>query len=291
MSRVEFEDVKRANLFVPGTDLCPGCGANLVFRYAINTLGKNTVSIFAAGCGAMLGRRAITPGMMSLLENPAAPACGLKAGLDIKGKEMNVLCIIGDGGTDMGIGGVAAAAERGDPIIYICYDNEAYMNTGIQRSGRTSYGAWTTFTPGGKERPPKDIPRMIADAGAAYVATASIAYINDYIKKVKKAEEVTKNDEGMAYIHVQSPCPTGWRYPTNLTVKVAKHAVQSGLWNLYEIYKGKLRFTVKMKERIPVGEYVKLQGRFGHLKDEQIELLQKYADEKYRELELMESKE
>jgi len=286
----------RDDLVAAGGPLCPGCGAALALQYALNTLGKKTVLLTTPGCACMgtltfdLQTLVRVPQIFTLFENPAAPATGVKAGLDRSGLEMNVLCFVGDGGTvDLGLGGVTGAAERGDPVIYICYDNEAYMNTGIQRSGATPYGAWTTTTPvgermKGKGRFSKDMPMIMASSGAAYVATASVAYIDDYVEKIRRAEEVTIRNEGMAYIHVQAPCPTGWRFDTSETIKLARLAVKTGIWQLYEIYKGKRLLSWKPKERVPVSEYLKAQGRFRHLTDGQIDVIQSHVDEVWRRI-------
>jgi pyruvate ferredoxin oxidoreductase beta subunit len=175
--------------------------------------------------------------------------------------------------------------ERGHNCLYICYDNEAYMNTGIQRSGATPYGAWTTTTPVGRvkrgeDRPKKDIPAIVAAHGAPYVATASVGYLNDYIKKVKKAASI----RGPTYIHVNCPCPPGWRFSSEKTIEVARLAVQTGMWVLYEIEEGEFRLTVKPSKRKPVAEYLKLQGRFRHLTEEDIAEIQRMADEKCKKL-------
>jgi pyruvate ferredoxin oxidoreductase beta subunit len=289
-----IEKELRGDLIQRGGSLCPGCGASIALQYALNTLGRKTVLLTTPGCACMgtltFDMRNIVkvPQLFTLFENPAAPATGVKAGLDRKGVEINVLCFMGDGGTvDLGLGGVTGVAERGDPIIYVCYDNEAYMNTGIQRSGSTPYGAWTMTTPlgersRGKCRFRKDMPHIMASSGAAYVATASIAYLQDYVRKIRRAEEVTQNDEGMAYIHVQAPCPTGWRFPTKDTIGVARLAVQTGLWPLLEIYEEESRHSLVPRERAPVREYLMLQGRFRHLTDEQIEIVQKRVDEYWK---------
>lgn len=292
-----LEKMYKEELTVPGTNLCPGCGLGIALRYALNTLGRNTVLLLTAGCApAGFSGGVRVPGFSPLLENCAAPASGIKAGLDVKGVEMNVLAFIGDGGTDMGLGALTGAAERRAPIIYICYDNEAYMNTGIQRSGMTPYGAWTFYSPvgkykKGKETPKKNIPQILVNAGAAYVATASVAHLVDYVKKVKRAEEVTKNDEGLAYIHVLSPCPTGWRFPSENSIKVTRLAVETGIWNLYEVYRKKLTMTYRPRERVPVKEYLAPQGRFRHLTDEQVKTIQDAADGEYQRLESMSKSE
>jgi pyruvate ferredoxin oxidoreductase beta subunit len=190
---------------------------------------------------------------------------------------MNVVGIAGDGGTaDVGIQALSGAFERGHRIIYLCYDNETYMNTGIQRSGTTPYGASTATTPVGKTRAfkkqdKKDIPRIVAAHRVPYVATASIAYPFDYMGKIRRAVELG----GSAYIQVHSPCPTGWDFPSDRTVEVAKLAVLTGIWQLYEIEDGRFRLTMRPGKRRPVVDYLSVQGRFQHLSPEEIDEIQK----------------
>ncbi len=290
-----LEKEMRGDLITRGGPLCPGCGAALALTYALNALGEDTVLLTTPGCVCMntltfdMQTLVKVPQLFTLFENAAAPATGVKRGLDQKGIERNVLCFMGDGATvDLGLGGVTGVAERGDPVIYVCYDNEAYQNTGNQRSGSTPYGAFSMTTPtgrnaDGKRRFRKDMPRIVASSGAAYVATASIAYLNDYVRKIRRAEEVTKNDEGMAYIHIQSPCPTGWRFPSSDTIKLARLAVQSGIWQLYEIYGGEFKRNLVPREKVPVSEYLGLQRRFSHLTEEQVETIQRHVEESWSE--------
>jgi len=291
MSRVFKELYTPEEAVAPGFSTCPGCAMPIVYRHAINALGKNTVSIHAAGCAAAMAAVTLVSATSSLFENAASFAAGVKIGLTKKGRSMNVLAFIGDGGTvDIGLQALSGAAERGDPIIYLCYDNEAYMNTGIQRSSSTTMGAWTSTTPVGKVKrgkrsTPKDVPMIMAAHRIPYVATASVAYLLDFVRKVKKAAEVTQKGEGMAYIHVHSPCPTGWGFPTEKSVEVARLAVQTGMWPLYEVDHGVLRITQTVKERKPVAEYLRAQRRFRHLAEEEIKKVQSYVDGRCLEIE------
>jgi Pyruvate:ferredoxin oxidoreductase and related 2-oxoacid:ferredoxin oxidoreductases, beta subunit len=188
----------------------------------------------------------------------------------------------GDGGTvDIGIQALSGAAERGANFIYICYDNEAYGNTGLQRSGATPYGAWTTTTPTGKKERKKNMPFIMAAHRIPYVATACPSYPIDFINKLRKAKEL----KGTKYIHVLTPCPTGWRYDTSKTVEIGRLAVQTGMWALYEIENGKFRLNppsdrlIDKSKRKPVKEYLSMQERFRHLTEGDIEKIQKWVDE------------
>jgi pyruvate ferredoxin oxidoreductase beta subunit len=180
----------------------------------------------------------------------------------------------------------SGAAERNEDILMIVYDNEAYMNTGIQRSGSTPYKAWTTTTPvgtvrKGKQNLKKDLPAILAAHHIPYVATASASHLNDFKRKLKKATTI----RGCKYIHFLSPCPTGHRYPADKAIEVARLAVQTGSFPLYEIEEGAFKFTVKPKERLPVSQYLKAQGRFRHLSDADIEEIQKLTDKLWTEYE------
>ena len=214
----------------------------------------------------------------------AASASGIRAALNAKGiKDVHVVGFAGDGGTaDIGIQALSGAAERGDNIIYVMYDNEAYMNTGIQRSGATPFGAWTTTTPVGttgdfKKRPKKNMVEIMVAHRIPYTATASIAYPEDLVKKMEKAKKI----EGMKFMHIFAPCPTGWRSSPDTCVKLARLAVQSRVFPLYEVEKG-LEYTINKKPKgIPVMEYLKLQGRFRHLTEEDVQSIQKNVDREW----------
>ena len=195
--------------------------------------------------------------------------------------DYTMLAIAGDGGTiDIGLQGLSGAAERNDDLIYICYDNEAYMNTGVQRSGSTPFDAWTTTTPTGpcskgeKNKFRKSLFEIMSAHRIPYVATASVAYPQDYMAKVAKAKEI----KGCRVIHVSAPCPTGWGYDTAKTVELGKMAVESGLWYLAESVDGEMKLTYKPKELKDPADYLKMQKRFKHLTDEDIEEIREIRD-------------
>lgn len=292
LNKLTLRDISDEELVLPGTSGCIGCGANLALRLSAKILGKNTIMINATGCttvNVMYGATAF-PFYHVAFENAASVASGIDAALKRlrKRDDINLVCFAGDGGTaDIGFQALSGAIERGHKFTYMCYDNESYMNTGGQRSGTTPWGATTAVTPMGKfweklQRPPylkKEMPKIIAAHGAPYVATASIAYPIDFMGKVKKALAVN----GPAYIHIHCPCPTGWGFPENSTIKIGRLAVQTGAFILYEIDKGKLNVTVRIACRKPIQEYIKLQRRFAHLTQENIMQLQKWIDQRYQD--------
>jgi pyruvate ferredoxin oxidoreductase beta subunit len=201
---------------------------------------------------------------------------------------VNVVGLAGDGATiDIGFQGLSAAAERGESFLHICCDNEAYMNTGTQKSGSTPFGAWTATTPlgarKGKRSHRKDLPLMMALHKIPYVATASIAYIPDLIKKVEKASKVVKDGKGLAYLHIHAPCPVGWRFPEAETVKVARLAVQTGCWIVYEIEEGNFKINLVPKRK-PVSDYLKIQGRFRGLSGSEIAGIQEKVDKTWESI-------
>ena len=260
-----------------GMTTCAGCAMELIARIVFDAMGENTVLAIPPGCAAILaGYNGETPlelpVVMSNLEATASFASGIRAGLDILGKShIGVLGFAGDGGTaDIGLQSLSGAAERNERIVYICYDNEAYMNTGIQGSGSTPLGAWTTTTPAGKGSSRKDLAGIMAAHGIPYVATASVAYLDDLAAKVHKA----KRAEGTSFIHVHSPCPTGWRFHPSKTIEVAKMAVRTGMWLLYEVEQGVTKINVKVKSLLPVQHYLSMQGRFNQLTSEDISVIQ-----------------
>lgn len=270
-------NVKEEYLFSGHTG-CPGCGATLAMRYALKALGGRTIIVLPACCwttiaGSFPYTALAVPVFHCAFETAAVTAAGIKAGLKMRGdKETTVLAWAGDGGTfDIGIQALSGVAERNDDVIYVCYDNEAYMNTGIQRSSASPLYAWTSTTPAGtpKDRPKKDLIGIMVAHRVPYAATASIAYPEDLIAKVEKA----KAFEGTKVIHIISPCPSGWRYPPELTIKIARLAVQTKVWPLYEVENGKYNITIR-PDGMPVRDYLSLQGRFRHLKEEDIEIIQ-----------------
>lgn len=285
-------EIPKEELLAPGHRGCAGCGASLGVRLALKVLGKNTIAVSSTGCLEVITTPYPEtaweiPWIHVAFENAAAVASGIERALKAKGKtDTTVVAFAGDGGTaDIGMQALSGAMERGHNIIYICYDNEAYMNTGIQRSGATPYGASTTTSPPGKksfgeDRPKKNMPFIMAAHGVPYVATASISYPEDFMKKVKKAKET----EGPAYIHLHQPCTTGWGFDPSKTIEIGRLAVETGAWLLYEIEEGEFRITYRPIQRKPVTEYLDAQRRFKHLKEQEKAKIQEYIDKICAEL-------
>ncbi len=269
------KNLPREELVRQGSGGCPGCPSSLALRITLKALGKNTVFAIPACCAVVcLGAYPKTafdvPVVSIAFEAAAAAASGLCAGLKRQGKQdTNVVVWAGDGGTyDIGLQALSGAVERETDFIYICYNNEMYSNTGIQRSGATPYGAWTTTTWTGKTEQKKDMPAILRAHGLPYMATAVPGYPEDLFRKVRKAMSI----RGSKYIEILAPCPPGWRFPMDKTVEMSKLAVDTGAWALYEYENGQLNFNLKSKsilekktEPKPIEEYLKLQGRFAHL--------------------------
>jgi pyruvate/2-oxoacid:ferredoxin oxidoreductase beta subunit len=268
---------------------CSGCGATLGMRYALKALGEDTVVVIPASCWSVIAGvfpydSLKVPVCHVAFETAASSATGVKAGLEMMGDTTTtVLAWAGDGGTfDIGLQALSGAAERNEDFIYVCYDNEAYMNTGVQRSSATPFMTWTTTTPvhRTKEEAKKNIMEIMAAHRIPYAATASIAYPEDFFNKIKKAKTI----EGFKFIHILSTCPTGWRLPTQLSIKAARLAVLTRVFPLYEIEYGE-RYTLNLKPEFhPVKEYLKLQGRFSHLDDSQIEVIQGIVEKMWEKL-------
>lgn len=247
-----------------GVSACVGCGLELAIRHVMKVVGKNTIIVIPPGCAALFsGFGAQTameiPGFQGNLENTAAYAAGIRTGLDRRGKtDVNVLAFAGDGATaDIGLQALSGVFERNERIIYVCYDNEAYMNTGGQRSSSTPINASTTTTPSGKMTEKKDMIAIAAAHHVKYIASASVGNIPDFENKVEKA---LKN-EGTSYIHLHSPCPTGWGYDPSQTVIIARKAMDCGAFELCEIVGGIKRITYT-PQNIDVNEYRGDQKRF-----------------------------
>lgn len=290
MSHPLFKTVPKEEYFLPGTPACPGCPAALGLRLLLKALGPKTVLVIPASCSSIIQgaypKTAVKVPLINIaFAASAATASGIVEALELKGvKDVNVVVWAGDGGTaDIGLQGLSGAAERGHNIIYVCYDNEAYMNTGIQRSGATPYMAWTTTTPTGKREKKKEVPLIVAMHKVPYVATASLAYPHDYIMKLKKAA----SKKGFKYIHLLAPCPPGWRFDSSKTIEISRLAVETGMWILYEIEDGEFRLTgpsralIDKSKRKPVELYIRAQGRFSHLTQEDITELQRIVDEEW----------
>ena len=287
---MKIKDLSLEEHFTCGHTACPGCGGSIAARIAMKVFGKNTCTYFPANCLLVFGgtypyNAFKVPYLHVLFENSAVCAAGISRALKKLGREAKVVAFAGDGGTgDIGIQSLSGAAERNEDIIYVCYDNEAYMNTGIQRSGSTPYGAWTTTTPvgkkiAGKQLFKKDVPRIMMAHDVPYVATASIGYPTDFLNKLEKARDM----KGFRYLHVFAPCPTGWRHDPAKTIEIGKLAVECGMWTLYECEQGMFRITKKPK-LTPVKDYIKLQGRFRHMNEDQVDTLQKWVTDKWEQL-------
>lgn len=278
----------------PGNRACAGCGLGIVYRIGLKALGRNTILVVPPSCLTVLqGLYPIAATQLPCLNvtfaSTAAAATGILGALRAQGKEtVTVAAWAGDGGTsDIGLQALSGACERGENFIFICYDNEAYMNTGVQRSGTTPQGVITTTTPiSGKLQKKKDVASIIAAHGIDYVATASAAYPLDLFDKITKAKTIP----GPKYIHVHTPCPSGWGFNPRYTIKIGKLAVETGLYDLYEIERSAFRLTGASekligKKRRPVREYFEAQSRFSALSEDKAEKIQKEIDAKWENYE------
>jgi len=279
----EAENLGRGHL------ACAGCGAAVGMRLVLKALGEKMVMVIPASCWSII------PGQWpySSLKIPhvhagfvtgGATASGIRAALDIRGdRETLVVVWAGDGGTfDIGIQSLSGAAERNEDILYICNDNEAYMNTGTQRSAATPFLAWTTTTPvqRPKENPKKDIVAIMADHRIPYAATATPAYAEDLFKKLEKAKRI----RGTRFLHLLSPCPPGWKFSSEHTVRISRLAVRSRVFPLYEVENGTSYSLYEEPRTVPVKEYLRIQGRFSHLNDREIEIIQEGVDQEWQRL-------
>ncbi|KJS19555.1 MAG: hypothetical protein VR72_18040 [Clostridiaceae bacterium BRH_c20a] len=277
---------EKLNLLAPGHRACPGCGAAIALRQILRVVGRETIVVSATGCvetfTSPYGQSAWeVPWMHSLFENSAAVASGVEAALEAKGEKANVVIISGDGGTfDIGMGAMSGMFERKHNITYICYDNEAYMNTGVQRSSATPYAATTTTSPAGKNSYgkmefKKDVPAIALAHDVEYVATTSIAYPQDLMNKVKKAIGI----KGPKYIQIHTPCCIGWGFDSSQTIAMGKLAAETGLVPLFEVEKGKQMVVRKIKNTKPIQEYLNKQNRFRHLAKEDKEKIMEKLQE------------
>ena len=267
-----------------GVSACHGCGLEIVIRKVMEALDEDVIILIPPGCAALFSgycseTNVKVPGYQGNLENTAASASGIRAALKAKGNDhTTVLCFCGDGATvDIGLQSMSGAFERGDKILYVCYDNEAYMNTGIQASSSTPLYASTTTTPAGKKVRRKDLTQIAIAHNIPYVAAAAAHNVADLQKKVRKAREA----DGPALIHVFAPCPTGWRSNPAKTIEISRLAEQTGCWINFEYDNGKVTINSKVKELKPVEEYTSLQGRFKRMTEEQKKILQESVTESY----------
>ncbi len=270
-------------LLRPGHLACQGCAAALAMRYVLGALGERTVVVLPASCWSIIAgpfpsSSLAVPLVHVPFETAGAVASGVRAALDVRGRrDVEVLAWAGDGGTfDIGLQALSGAAERNEDIIYACYDNEAYMNTGIQRSSATPRYAWTTTTPATspKTTPKKNIMEILAAHKIPYCATATVAYPQDLADKVAKARKY----RGTKFLHILCPCPPGWKYEPRFTVKLARLAVHTKVFPIYEITGGDTYRINIDPEGTPVAEYLKLQGRFAHLNETEMEEMQARVD-------------
>jgi len=279
--KVKFS-IPTDEIMSPGHVACQGCGATLAMRYALKALGRDTIVVIPACCWSIIDgpfpySSLGVPLFHTAFETAASTSAGVAAALEIKNKkDVNVLAWAGDGGTaDIGLQALSGAAERQDNFIYICYDNEAYMNTGVQRSSSTPYGAWTTTTPAKnfKSRPKKNMMKIMVAHDIPYAATANTSYPEDFVNKVKKA----KDTYGTKYIQILAPCPAGWKYPSEKTIKLGKLAFETCIYPLYEVIEDKY-IVKKPAQKKPVEEYLQAQGRFRHLKKSEVQQIQSNTD-------------
>ncbi len=279
-----------------GNRACTGCGLSVLYRMGLKALGRNCTLIVPPSCLTVLqGLYPIASTQVPVLNvtfaSTAAAASGVRAALKVRKKaDTHVVAWAGDGGTsDIGLQALSAAIERQEDFLYICYDNEAYMNTGVQRSGTTPQGVLTTNTSvHGKIQKNKNLPDIIAAHNPAYIATCSASYPIDFYDKVRKAISIS----GFKYIHIHTPCPPGWGLEERLSIKSGKLAVNCGLYDLYEIEKGTKKLStpsaklLRKKRLTPIKEYMADQKRFSGFSSKMITELQKEVDikwGKYRE--------
>ncbi|HTS72415.1 MAG TPA: thiamine pyrophosphate-dependent enzyme [Gaiellaceae bacterium] len=291
------EIVSEEQVLLPGHGACAGCAPAINVRHVLGALAtaapeSETVLVIPASCWTIIAgvfpvNAFRVPVLLTPFASSAAEASGLKAAFRLRGRD-NATVVVwgGDGATaDIGFSGVSAAAERNEDIIYVLNDNEAYMNTGVQRSGATPEGAWTTTTPetAPKSGQKKDLAGIMAAHRIPYVATlaaGSVPMLRDFRKKVARAAEV----KGFRFLHVLGPCPPGWRYPTAQSTEIARLAVESRYFPLVECDRGEWRITFEPKHPVPVSEFLEAQGRFSHLSAEDIELIQSHVDERWSRL-------
>jgi len=274
----------------PGISACVGCNVELTLRTCMKVMGPNTIFAIPPGCMGGVGvvgwdkkSGAKTPVFFPLLDNVASMLAGIKLHYEHIGRDVNVVAFAGDGATvDAGMQCLSGAAERGDKIIYICYDNEGYMNTGFQRSSTSSKGSRTSTTPvgkvqDGKSQNQKYMPLIMAMHNVEYVATASPSNMKDMVDKVTKGIQASK--KGFAYIHIFSPCPTGWGHETDQTIEVARKAVKSNFFPLFEVDQGKWKL-LDNKNPIPVSDLLNLLRKFSHLSPDDIAQIQELVDKR-----------
>jgi pyruvate ferredoxin oxidoreductase beta subunit len=278
--------------FFFGHKACAGCGGSLAVRLALKVFGEKTFCALPAGCMSAVGfiypqMAFLNNAIISTFPGTGSMLSGMRAGLDARGyKDTHVVGFAGDGGTaDIGLQALSGAIDRGDKIIYICYDNEAYMNTGVQKSGLTPYGTKTTTSPAGDNLPgsvthKKNMFEIVAAHDIAYAATASVGYPQDYMNKLAKAAQV----DGTSYIHIYATCPTGWGTSTETSISLAKEAVDCGMWYLAEYENSEFKINRKPKKLDKLKDHLIKQGRFRHLTDESIKIIETDRDQRWERM-------
>jgi len=292
--KIMSEKCDECKLFMSGHTACAGCPEAIAINNIMKAAGKNTIVVNVTGCAEIISSQyPITSWGVNYIhvafENAGAVASGVEAALKKLDIKANVIALAGDGGTfDIGLQSLSGMVDRGHNVLYICLDNECYSNTGVQRSSATPYAAWTTTTPTGKKSVgnatfKKPIVEMMVAQGIKYAATSSIAYPKDIQSKVKKALSI----KGPKFLLIHCPCPIAWRFDVSKTIEMAKLAVETGMWVMYEVENGKMSINMQPTGK-KVDEYLKPQGRFKHLSDKEITIIQKKVDEdwKYKESKL-----
>jgi pyruvate/2-oxoacid:ferredoxin oxidoreductase beta subunit len=278
--------------FTGGVAFCAGCALELNARFVSKVMGRNTVLVGTPSCSAPVLNGQNTAAWHKLghyactMTGVASSATGLTRYYQRAGIDTNVVCFTGDGcAQDIGFQTMSGAAERNEKMIYICYDNEGYMNTGIQRSSATPFGATTSTTPSGnasqgKTTAKKDLPMVMSMHDIPYVATATMSHLEDYAKKLEKAKAKAK--EGFVYLHVFCPCLVGWKFPMDASIQVCRAAVRTNYFPLWESEDGEYRLTKKTAKPKPISELTKLMGKFKHLHEDDLATLQGMVDKRYR---------
>jgi pyruvate/2-oxoacid:ferredoxin oxidoreductase beta subunit len=282
-NKINIMDIPEEEVVWSGNPACQGCAGSIVGRLVYKALGRNSVRVEVASCAPGFMNIRVPSFYAPAFEGAAAFLTGLSRGYKLMGREdITVAGLIGDGGTfDIGFQGLSAAAERNENIFWFTYDNEAYMNTGGQRSSSTPLLARSATTPisresRGKSEAKKNLPFILALHLVPFVATASVAYPEDLTAKIQYGKRL----KGFKFMHIHAPCPTGWGFEPKDAIKVSRLTVESGLWPLYEIENGRrFKLTHKPKELIPVSEALKIQGRFRHLTDDEMDKIQRITTE------------
>ncbi len=290
MNSPELDVLAGEEILQCGHLACPGCGITPAYRWVLKILGRRTITVAPACCFAVVDgpfpySASGVPFLHTAFEASAAYASGVRAALDVRGeKDVTVLTWAGDGGTfDIGLQALSASAERNEDILYVCYDNEAYMNTGVQRSSATPKGAWTMTTPtqAPKKEPKKDLGGIMAAHRIPYFATVSISHPEDFVAKIARAKAMT----GFRMIHYFCPCPTGWKADSRHMMALARTAVDAGVFPLYEIYGGERVVVSHVPAWKPLADYLKLQGRFNHLSKDDVAAMEREARARFARLE------